>query len=54
VEWLGHIVVGAEAETFDLVLNAGKPGEDEGGRLHSGDAQAAQHFEAGYVRKVQV
>jgi hypothetical protein len=28
VEWLGHIVVGAEAETFDLILDAGEAGED--------------------------
>src|SRR5215471_19708137 len=29
VEWLGHVVVGAEAEALDLVLDAGEAGEDE-------------------------
>src|SRR5208282_1249273 len=46
VEWLGHIVIGAEAETLDLVLDAGKPGKDQGRCLHLRNAQAAQHLEA--------
>src|SRR6516225_328407 len=54
VERLGHVVVGAEAEASDLVLDAGKSGEDQNGRLHLGDAQRAQHLEAGHVREVQV
>ena len=29
VERLGHVVVGAEAETFDLVLDAGEAGQDQ-------------------------
>src|SRR5450759_43454 len=29
VEWFGHVVVGAEAETLDLVLDAGEAGEDQ-------------------------
>src|SRR5450759_3810943 len=54
VEWLGHVVIGAEAETFDLVLDAGEAGEDQNRRLHLRDAQAAQHLEARHIRQVQV
>src|SRR5262245_27090267 len=54
VEWLGHVVVGAEAETADLVLDAGQAGEDENGRLDLGDAKRAEHLEARHVRQVQV
>src|SRR5262249_44843409 len=54
VERLGHVVVGAEAEAAHLVLDAGEPGEDQNGRLHFGDAQGAQHLEAGHVRQIQV
>src|ERR1035437_7893254 len=54
VEWLGHVVIGAEAETFDLVLDAGEAGEDQNRRLHLGDAQAPQHFEARHIRQVQI
>jgi len=54
VERLGHVVVGAEAETFDLVLDAGQAGEDQDRRLHFGDAQGAQDLEARHVGQVQV
>ena len=54
VEWLGHIVVAAAAETLDLVLDTREAGEDQGRCLHSGDAQAAQHLEARHVRQVEV
>ncbi len=54
VEWLGHVVVGAEAEAFDLVLDAGEAGEDQDRRLHLGDAQGPQNLEARHVGKVQV
>jgi hypothetical protein len=33
VEGLGHVVVGAEAEALDLVLDAGEAGEDQDGVL---------------------
>src|ERR1035437_6375960 len=54
VEWLGHVVIGAEAETFDLVLDAGEAGEDQSRRLHLRDAQAAQYLETRHIRQVQV
>ena len=54
VEWLGHVVVGAEAETLDLVLDSGNPGEDQGRRPHLRSAPAAQHFKARHVRQVEV
>ncbi len=54
MERLGHVVVGAEAETSDLVLDPGEAGEDQDRRFHLGDAQAAQHFEARHVRQVDV
>ena len=44
VEGLGHVVVGAEAEAANLVLDAGEAGEDQDGRLDLGDAQRAQHL----------
>src|ERR1700694_641878 len=54
VEGLGHVVVGAEAEALDLVLDAGKAGEDQNRRLDLGDAQRAENFVSRHVRQVQV
>ena len=54
VERLGHVVVGAEAEASDLVLDAGKAGEDQNRRLHLRHAQAAKNFEARHVRKIEI
>ena len=54
VERLGHVVVGAEAETLDLVLDAGKAGEDQDRRLDLGDPQRAQNLETRHVGEVQV
>jgi hypothetical protein len=33
VERLGHVVVGADAEALDLVLDAGEAGKDQNGGL---------------------
>jgi len=49
-----HVVIGAEAETLDLVLDAGEAGEDQDWRLHLGDAQAAQNLETRHVGQIQV
>ena len=54
VERLGHVVVGAEAEALDLVLDAGEAGEDQDRRLDLARRAAAQHLVAGHVRQVQV
>jgi hypothetical protein len=54
VERLGQIVVGAEAETLHLVLDAGEAGEDQDRGFDLGDAQRAQNLVAGHVRQVQV
>ena len=54
VERLGHVVVGAEAEALDLVLDAGEAGEDQDRRLDLRDPQRAQHLEARHVGQVQV
>ena len=54
VERLGHVVVGAEAETLDLILNSGEPREDQDRRLHLRYAKAAKHFEARHVRQIQI
>src|ERR1700720_441885 len=54
VERLGHVVVGAEAGTFDFVLDTGEAGEDQDRRPHLRDAQLAQHVEARHIRKVQI
>src|SRR3569623_1117828 len=54
VEGLGHVVVGTEAEPADLILDAGKAGEDQDGGLHLGDAEGAEHLVAAHVGQVQV
>src|SRR5205085_11638254 len=54
VEGLGHVVVGADAETLDLVLDAGKAGEDQNGGLDLGDPELLEHVIAGHVGQVQV
>src|SRR5581483_9298932 len=54
VERLGEVVVGAEAETLHLVLDAGEAGQDQDRRLDLGDAQRPQHLEARHVRQVQI
>jgi hypothetical protein len=48
------LVVGAEAEAAYLVLDTGKPGEDQNGCLDLGDAQRPENLEARHVRQVQV
>src|SRR5207249_880123 len=40
VERLAHVIVSAEAETLYLVLDCGKPGEDQNGRPHGRRARA--------------
>jgi hypothetical protein len=54
VERLGYVVVGAEAEPPDFVLNAGEAREDQDRRLYLRDAQLTQHVEARHIRKVQI
>ena len=54
VEGLGHVVVGAEAETSDLVLDAGQAGENQDRGLHLGDPERAQNLESRHVGQVQV
>src|SRR6059058_4650046 len=54
MERLGHVVVGPETETFDLVLYARETRKDEDGGLYSRYAQLAQHIETRHIRQVQV
>ena len=54
VERLGHVVVGAEAQALDLVLDAGEAGQDQDRSLDLGDPQRPQNLETGHVRQVQV
>src|SRR5580693_1772503 len=54
VEGFGHVVVGADAETLDLVLDAGKAGEDQNGGLDLGDPKLLEHVIAGHVGQVEV
>src|SRR6266568_1218287 len=54
MERLGHVVVGAEAEALDLVLDPGKARQDENRRPHLGDAQRAQHIEARHIRQAEI
>ena len=48
------MVVGAEAETFDLVLDAGEAGQDEDRRLDLANPQRPQHLEARHIRQIQI
>jgi hypothetical protein len=54
VEGLGHVVVGAEAEAFDLVLDAGEAGEDQNGGLDLRNPELLEHVVAGHVGQVKV
>src|ERR1700722_8006787 len=53
VEGLGHIVVGADAETFDLVLDAGEAGEGQNGRFDFRHPQLLEHVVSGHVGQIE-
>src|SRR4051812_14545512 len=54
VEGLRHVIVGAEAETFDLVLNSDNAREDQDRCLHFGDAQLAQYLVTRHIGQAQI
>src|SRR5580704_2627029 len=54
MEWLSHIIVGAEPETLDLVLDIIEAREKQDRRLYLRTAHRAQHFKARHVRQVQI
>jgi hypothetical protein len=54
VERLGHVVVGAEAETANLVLDPGHAGKDQDRRLDLGTAQRLAAPRNRHVGQVQV
>jgi hypothetical protein len=54
VEWLGHVVVGAETEAPHLVLDSGKAGQDQDRRVDLRHPEGLQHLIAGHVRQVEV
>src|ERR1700722_644045 len=54
VEGLGHVVVGAHAETFDLVLDAGEAGEDQNGCFDFRHPKLLEHVVAGHVGQIEV
>ncbi len=54
VEGFCHVVVGADAETLDLVLDAGKAGEDQDRCLDLGDPKLLEDVVAGHVGQVEV
>ena len=54
MEGFCHVVVGADAETLDLVLDAGETGEDQNGSFDLGDPKLLQHVIAGHVGQVEV
>src|SRR3984893_11136487 len=54
VKGLGHVVIGAETETFTLVLDAGETGKNQDRCLDLGHPQGSEHLEARHVWKVQV
>ncbi len=53
VERLGHVVVGAEAEAANLILDAGKAREVRIG-LNLAHAQGFQDLVAAHIRQIQV
>ena len=54
VERLGQIIVGAEAEALDLVIELGEAGENQNRGRDARGAQAAQHFVAVDIRQHQI
>ena len=54
VEGLGEVIVGSEAQSLHLVLDAGHSGQDQDRRLDLGDPERAKDLVARHVRKVQV
>src|SRR6185437_10686250 len=54
VEGFRQEIVGAEAQTLDLVVEFGKAGEDEDRRAHARGTQPAQHLIAIDIRQHQV
>src|SRR3982074_758930 len=53
-EGLGHVVVGADAEALDLVLDAGEAGEDQNGGLDLRHPKLLQHVVTGHVGQIEV
>jgi len=54
VEGFGHVVVGANAETLDLVLDAGEAGEDQNGCFDFRHPKLLEHVVTGHVRQIEV
>src|SRR5216684_1394938 len=54
VERLGHVIVGADAETLDLVLDTGEAGEDQNRCLDLGHPKLLEHIVTGHVGQIQV
>ncbi|MNT14080.1 hypothetical protein D3C72_1490720 [compost metagenome] len=54
MERLRHVVVCAEAETTNLVLDTGHAGEDEDGCLDLGKAQGSQDLVTRHIRQVEI
>src|SRR6185437_6632075 len=54
VEGFGHVVVGADAETLDLVLDAGEAGEDQDGCLDLRHPKLLQHVVTRHIGQIQV
>ena len=53
-ERLGHVVVGAEVEALDPLLDAVGGGQDQHRNLRVAPAQSPEHFEAGHRRQAEV
>src|SRR5580704_13409961 len=54
VERLGHVIVGAETQSSDLVFDAGQTRWNQNRRLDLRNPQTAKYFEAGHVRKIEI
>ena len=54
IERLGHVIVGAKAETAHLGVDIGGAGKDENGRVDPRHPELLQHVEAVHVGKAKV
>src|ERR1700704_1554789 len=54
VEGFGHVVVSADAETLDLVLDTGEAGEDQNGCFDLRHPKLLEYVVTGHIRQIEV
>jgi len=53
-EWLGHVVVGTQVQSFDALLDAVGGSQDQHRQVRIARAQPPQHFQAGQLGQAEV